>query len=469
MIHLKKQSEIDYLTGTIERHIRIHFHPASVSAYKNSNILYLPYEEILSRTDLQRGTIIIPVLSHADFLLSGSWTLNFRGTEIVLWDLVAPPSSDWTIDDEKSPLWYDNGAGVFMAAWDMVGILFNLLTFKEERLPTKKDKHGRFVGAMSPRLKNSLLDRPIFNDSVALLVDRCCRNTSPKSWQTVLFTKPINICLSHDLDQLRGDDFWTQIARVGRMLRPLKRLKLPHFSQLGFIWENIMNPRKSFMDDLLKMIEVEREYGFRSVQYVLCGSRGRYGARTGSNYIKEYLPEIPSDSEIGIHYNYDTHLNEKEFLNQKTELESIIGQKITSGRAHYLRMDSNLSFKFWDDMGIRLDESLGYPDRVGYRAGIAGSFFPFDQKLLGQLEILSLPLVAMESCIVNTYESSGISEVEKHISHLSIVGGTFSLLFHPGRHDSNEFPATNGMYREILKVFHKYKANSLLPCDILKH
>lgn len=463
-----KQAKSDYLVRTLERHIRLHFYSEAASLYQNTQIIFASYDEIPSHENLAPGTIIIPMLSQFKSLPSDAWEVNFRGTKIVLWGFLDAPNDDWQIDDNENPLWYESKDGVFMPAWDMAGILFDLLTLKEEKSTKQADEHGRFIGCMSPRSKNNLLDVPIFNNAAALLVDKCLRNKSPESYKNILFSKPVNICLSHDLDQLRGDDFWTQIARLGRMLYPLKQFRMPDFSQLGFILKNIIKPRKYFMDDLLSMIEVEKKYRFKSVHYILCGKKGRLGARTSTEYISKYLSELSPDCEIGMHYNYDTHLNENAFLNQKKELESIIGHRISSGRAHYLRMDSELSFKFWDQMGITHDESLGYPDKIGYRAGIAGSFFPFNHDSKEELEILSIPLIAMDSCLANTFGSSAVSEVEKHISHLNIVGGTFTLLFHPGKYKNNEFLSTKGMYDKLLAIFSKYEVRCVLPKELLE-
>ena len=60
------------------------------------------------------------------------------------------------------------------------------------------------------------------------------------------------------------------------------------------------------MDDLLAMVSAETARGFRSINYVLCGKRGRFGARTPSRMIGRYLQEITPDCDIGIHYNHGT-------------------------------------------------------------------------------------------------------------------------------------------------------------------
>ncbi len=461
-----RPAEVSYLKRQLDRHIRLHFHPDAAAAYNNAKVLWVDWNKIGQVGEVECGTLIIPVLESSTEVSHDTWEIDFRGTKLVFWGGLPAPNDSWQVDDTKKSLWYSNEQGAFLAAWNLVGILLDLLTLKEEISSLQRDKHGRFVGEMSPRCKDDLLTVPIFNNAAAVLVDRCLSDQAPSTYRNKPFAKPINLCLSHDLDQLRGDDFWTQLSRVGRMIAPMARLKMPNLSQLKFIIVNALYPRKSFMDDLLEMIEVEKEFGFRSIQYVLCGRKGRYGARTSTKYYRQYLNEIPADWPIGIHYNYDTHLHDKQFRAQKNEVESITGTSITAGRAHYLRMEPKSSFSFWSKMGIQIDESLGYPDKVGYRAGIAGPFHPYDTKAQEELPILSLPLVTMDSCIGDNLGAEAIEKIEEHVAHLSVVGGTFTLLFHPGRFDNAEFPKTQLMYRQLLELFHRYGANCLVPSEL---
>ena len=56
--------------------------------------------------------------------------------------------------------------------------------------------------------------------------------------------------------------------------------------------------------NLLDMLATESEFGFCSINYVLSGRRGRFGARTSARYIRKYLGELPASTLLGLHYNY---------------------------------------------------------------------------------------------------------------------------------------------------------------------
>ena len=243
---------------------------------------------------------------------------------------------------------------------------------------------------------------------------------------------------------------------------------MPNFAALWHIFFNLLKPRRYFMDDLLAMISAEKARGFRSICYVLCGKRGRFGARTPSRMIGRYLQEITPDCDIGIHYNHGTLGDAASFNRQRRQIKTLTPILPIAGRAHYLQMDSQTSFQFWESQGIKIDESLGYPDAVGYRAGIAGPFRPFDRTKEGETSIISLPLIAMDSAIALRFGTDFEIAVDSMVHHLSVVGGTFSLLFHPGMFANPEHPETIGMYERILEIFQKYGAVSMTPLSLLE-
>ena len=461
-----KDSEINYLKRTIEKHISIHFEPNALNAYKETNIIWATKKEFNQITNIKPGTIVVLTDNDCGDSFFNSWSVNFRGTNMIFWGKIQMLESQWKIDDENNPIWYQSDNGLYMPSWDLYQIAVDLLTLKEETNSSLRDKHGRFTGKMSPRHQHKLLEVPIFNNSVAALVDLCMKIQSPNDYNQAPFTKPINFCISHDLDQLRGDDFWTQLSRLARFFAPLKKFKFPDFLQLKYFLLNAVYPRKYFMEDLHAMLDLEKKFGYKSSSYILCGNKGRFRARTSFDHIKKYVPEIIGKCNIGMHYNYDTHFNEALFLKQKTDIESIVEYKIITGRSHYLRFNPIKTHSFLSKMGIKFDETVGYSDTVGYRSGIAGPYHPYCQISKKELPIMSLPLIAMDSCITDTYKENSISEIERHIAHLNVVGGTFTLLFHPGRFNNPEYPESRGIYNEILNLLFLYKAKCILPAEV---
>lgn len=458
--------ELGYVRRTLTKHIDFHFHEDAVASYRAANIAWVSWDDLVHLALPPDASIIIPIVPK-ESIEPVSWTVPFRGTTLTLWNRL-PLLDGWQCDNADSPLWYRSPQGHLTPAWDIAGTMLELLTMHEERVSERRDWMGRAVASMSPRSADGRLLVPMVNNSATVLVDQCLRLSYGDLAPSIPFAKPISVCLSHDLDQLRGDDFWTQAARLRRFLLPLRRIRMPHFLALVSIVANQLMPRKFFMDDLLGMIAAERARGFKSINYVLNGKRGRYGARTASRFIGRYLKEVIPHCDIGMHYNHGTLGHEKPFRLQRQEIEAQTSQVPIAGRAHYLVMEPQTSFRFWETEGMKIDESLGYPDAVGYRAGIAGPFRPFDESKQREGAITSLPLIAMDSAVAHQFGADYEAEIEALVRHLSIVGGTFTLLFHPGMFANPEHPETEGMYERILDIFVKYGAVSKTPLAILK-
>ena len=458
--------QMDYVARTIARHVDVHFDAQAAACFRQADIVWCRWHDLRRIAGGLANAIIIPI-NPPHMSPDACWDVAFRGTSLVLWNRIALPDGSWQPDSEAAPLWYCGPNGLRMPAWDLAGTMFDLLTMGEEHRSSQRDLFGRSVAAMSPRAGDGRLAVPMVNNSVAVLVDQSMRLVHGHKAMAMPFAKPMTVCLSHDLDQLRGDDMWTVLAGLWRVALPVRHGRLPSLAALRTLTESLWSPRRYFMDDLLGMIAAEARFGFRSVSYVLCGRRGRYGARTASRHIRRYLPEIASHCEIGMHYNYDTRRDEEAFQLQRRQIADMTGQLPSAGRAHYLLMDPRTSFRFWAGQGVDIDESLGYPDAVGYRAGIAGAFRAFDFENGTELPIVCLPLVAMESAIAADFGSDYFAGIESMVKHLSVVGGTFTLLFHPGMFGNPAHPETAGMYDRLLKLFESHGAVSMTPAQFL--
>lgn len=453
-------SEIKYLKNEIKSHVSRFFTSEARSAFESTQIRWVSMADIAHPVD---KAIYIPIDVFADTVPVDAWEVPFNNTKLTFWNKIPQPSSEWRLMDTAAPLWYVHPSGAIMPAWNLAPTLFDLLTLKEETTEQSRDLHGRFVGKMSPRAEKGLLESPIFNDSVAALVAGCVGLKSTGLPDVTLLpglVEPLVLVLSHDLDQLRGNDFWTQVVRISRAVLP-KRGASAAIRNLWFVLVNAMLPRRYYFDNIIGMIEIERMFGFTSSLYFLNGTGGRFGARSGSDLIPEVAALTPNDWDLGIHYNYDTHLDSEAFTAQRAELESLLGRRVFSGRAHYLRFDPSRSWNFYSTMGIQSDESLGYYDRIGYRAGIAGPFRPYDPSIGSSIQMIEMPMVFMEGALVEQHPLDPVNTFERHISHIKKVGGAISLLFHPGQFNNPEFKETLGLYIRLLKVAHFYGARSV--------
>jgi len=458
-----------YLMDQVLAHAGRFFIPEAVGLLREYMPRFLPYAQACAVSD---KTVVIPDDLESTTTPEDIWKVPFNGTTLTLWNRVRPPESgNWRAwPGEDAPVWYRHQSGTFLPAWDLLGNLFDLLTFGEERESGERDKHGRFVGAFSPRAGADLLEVPAFNEAVALLVAAAValRDSGDPPLAIPELIRPPVVVLSHDCDNLEGNDFWTQSVRAYRAVRPLLRGRKLQAAQFRRIKQNAASPRRYYFDNVLKMIEMEKSYGAVSILYLLNGTRGRYGARSSPELVRELAALIPEGWELGMHYNYDTHLNGARFSSQKAELEELTGREMTSGRAHYLRFDPEKSPPFYTGQGIRCDETSGFVDYTGFRNGIAGLFNPWKAQDGEALDLLELPMTVMESTLVNQYGERANEALKRLLAHLKAVGGALTVLFHPDKFDNPEFPHLMGAYEAWLKECRSAGAVFLTPGDLAR-
>lgn len=455
--------EAQYLWQQIRGHVARFFTPEAGSLL-DGRVRFTSYHEAVQ---LRGPLVAIPVDIPTPFTPARPYGVDFNGTQLTLWNpLPQPGGTEWTpLPNAKAPLWYRHARGTLLPAWNLFGTCLDLLTLREECESPLRDRHDRCLGDMSPRDAAGVLEVPAVNEAIAALVAACAglaRHQRPDFHLDGLLQPPV-LVLSHDVDQLRGNDGWTQAVRLWHGVAPLLQGRLPQPKQLWWALRNAVRPYDFFLDNLAGMVEVERMLGYTSTFYFLNGSGGRYGARSGSELIPRALRDIPPAWSVGMHYNYDTYLDDERFSAQRAELSTLLGQVPEIGRAHYLRFNPEHSYRFLAKHGMRIDESPGYPDRIGYRCGIAGPYQPYDRRTPQGMALQTLPLVVMDITLLEQYPDDPVGAFRRLLAHLRCIGGAASLLMHPGCFYNPEVPAARGLYRRLLGIAHRlgYQGTSI--------
>jgi hypothetical protein len=465
-----KESPEGYLWRQMLCHASLFFHPEALSLLEKTRIVFTSRREAAS---VRGPSIVIPTDIPFNVQPQSPYLVQFNGTHLTLWNPVdAPPGEGWQgiPGDGRHPLWYRHESGTHLPAWNLFGNLMGLLTFQEERELPVRDRHERFTAGFSPRAEANLLEVPAFNDAVAALIGACIgisRNgTADFHLENVL--RPPVVVLSHDCDILRGNDFWTQGIRAGRIVLKVIRGKMPRPVDLWWIPRNALRPRDFYFDNIPRIVSLEREFGYTSTFYLLNGKGGRFGARSGSALLPEVIRSIPPGWDMGMHYNYDTHLHALRFSSQLGELSSLLGYMPVAGRAHYLRFDPEKSLPFLSSQGIRVDESAGYGDLIGYRCGIGGCFQAYDQGAGKASGIWEIPMVVMDGVLSSQYGGEAGASLERLLRHLTRVGGALSVIFHPDAFYNPEFPEMLGLYEKMLVACRDLGCRSETACALQK-
>ncbi len=450
-----------YFDALLHSHVKRFFDPVASEWLRSVPISFVRCDEIEDEAPAGIYLLTDLELTHE---YEVTQTIPFNGTRLTTWEPTQVPGPTWRHwPNDEEPLFYRSRGGALVPTWNMMALCLDLLSLGEERRVGERDSMGRFVADSSPRQPAGLLDVPAVNDAIAAIVLAAGALATGFDTEEVrqLMRPRLQICLSHDLDQLRGNDRWTQGARGFRLIQQARSRKRPDLTAILWMTRNAIRPWTYYEGNVRGMLELEMMLGFRSTLYFLNGRGGRFGARSGSEAIDRLmtgvLKDLPGAADYGVHYNFDTGVHPRALSKQIGELTRILGQTPTSGRAHYLRLMGFETFQMWHENGIRVDETVGFPDAVGYRAGIAGPFHPVDVN--GEVSnIVEMPLVVMDGPLLS--ETDPLKTFSTLVHHLGRVGGAISLLFHPGVFDNPEVPEARFLYRRLLESARREGAQS---------
>jgi len=316
-----------------------------------------------------------------------------------------------------------------------------------EELGAATDEHGRFASTSSCL---DPLDPPLETLRRRLGLE-------PPRWRGARFA----IALTHDVDVPWR---WTRLGARGsaarlkshvlarrrsaavREARALAAMPLHRLRGTDPNWR---------FDELL---EAERERGASSTFFLLAGHHDRHDGATPEVYdrLRPRLVEtiLAGGGEVGAHGSY---LAARDPALLQTEVAALreLGADVRGQRYHYLRVDPHANLAPLPGLGLRYDTTLGFPDMPGFRAGIAQPFRPWDAAADRPLDLVEIPLAAMDVTLgEQRYLGMSAHDAESRLVDLldraAENGGGFSILWHTDRFDRATASGWDRLYFRVL-------------------
>jgi len=328
--------------------------------------------------------------------------------------------------------------------YDILGMIYWVLSRQEEVLRTDLDEHGRFPAKSSHAYKYNYLDRPIVDEWIMVLgqVMQCL-------WPSIKLKRhKFNIKISHDVDAPSRYLFQSGRGVLRRMLVDVVKYK-NFISALTAPMTRYISYKSLPKNDLLNtfswIMDQSEIRDIKSAFYFLCG---KTDMKMDADYevdhqvIRSLMYSIyQRGHEIGLHPSYGTYKNPELIYKEASKLRYIcaeekIEQKQWGGRMHFLRWSHPTTLYGWENSNMVYDSTLGYADYVGFRCGTCFEYYAFDPVEDKQLSVRIRPLIAMESSVIaKRYMGLGLGEEAENkfkelIDVCKKVNGVFTLLWH---------------------------------------
>jgi peptidoglycan/xylan/chitin deacetylase (PgdA/CDA1 family) len=328
---------------------------------------------------------------------------------------------------------------------ELAAAFFHLARLEERGAP--RDRHGRFFASSSCL---DPLDPPL---------ERLRRELGlpPPRYGDAKFA----VALTHDVDVPWR---WTRIGMHGAAARlkghALAREVGPALHEArGLAGVPLHKLRKSDPNwRFAEIVEEEREHGARSTFFVMAGHGHRADGAAPESYdrLRPRLVEtiVETGAEVGLHGSY-LAADDLDRLARERALLAQLDGPLVGHRYHYLRVDPHRNLAPLVDIGFRYDTSLGFPDALGFRAGIASPFRPWDVAHDRPADLVEVPLAVMDATLAEErYEGLSADAAKKRILPLldwaAENGGGFSILWHPERFDAPSARGWDRLYFDVI-------------------
>jgi hypothetical protein len=173
---------------------------------------------------------------------------------------------------------------------------------------------------------------------------------------------------------------------------------------------------------------------YHMLYFIHTGKYGTYDKNCGFSK-KAYLEFIENlnVSNIGIHPSYASHLNQEVIREEINKLAHLSKKAVTRSRQHFIKLKIPYTYEILNQLGIKEDYSMGWPDKPGYRAGTTRSFYFYHLGKEEKTDLKLFPFCWMDAHFIYHHLNNGQDMIglnQKFIAQHQKYGGTYTPIFH---------------------------------------
>jgi hypothetical protein len=219
--------------------------------------------------------------------------------------------------------------------------------------------------------------------------------------------------------------------------------------QLGMALRTALGGRFEPLNQIVQLAEEESRRGFRASYYFLT----RHAHRRDAFYTLENSAVLKlihwlelRGMEVGIHGSY-TCMDHEDGLHREVANLNNHGIYPEGGRQHWLRYTLDRLIPAMERAKLSYDTSIGWADRIGFRAGACFAFPPYNFGTESAASFLEIPMVVMDQALEPRHDG-----LEKMLEQATTVlaasremgWGGISLLWHPSAFGDGWLPSGVG-------------------------
>ena len=314
---------------------------------------------------------------------------------------------------EKSilcPFKVSNESSIF--SFDLFSAVFYHISRYEEYLPHLKDRMGRFPASSSLSFESGTLEEPIVN----IWLQWFRTELKAKFHDIELKSSQYKFIPTYDIDIAYSYKHKGLIRNFGGLLKDIKDGK---FKDLRSRIKVHLGKEKDPFDTYNYQEELCKKYDLDPIYFILLGQYAQYDRNISFETLgfQNLIRNLNDKYITGIHPSFRSN-DDKDIVKMEiNKLARLIKREIKRSRQHFIKLHLPHTYQNLLDLDIVKDYSMGYPDRIGYRAGFAGSFLFYDLTTERQTKLRIYPFVMMD-VTMNAYMKLSIEEAKQKIDQV---------------------------------------------------
>lgn len=331
--------------------------------------------------------------------------------------------------------------------FDLFASSFYMLSRYEEYLPFSEDEHKRFTAHESLAYKANFLQKPVVNLWAKQLRDAILDQKPNFLFPTRIFTQlnTIDVDIAYSF---KGKSF---VRQLGGFVKSIFTFNFYDLNNRVSCFFGKKDPYDTY--EVIK--EIQESSNIDLIYFFQVGKQGIYDKNLSLNRVMQKLiTKVSKHAKVGIHPSYQSN-SEYDLVNQeKKSLEKILKNPITKSRQHYLKMTFPTTYENLISIGIKEDHTLGYPDEIGFRAGMAIPFPFFNLETNTQRPLLLVPFQIMEGTLIDYMKltpKEALFQIENIKKTIRDCNGQLVSIFHNSSlTDEGEFKGWLAVYKKLL-------------------
>jgi len=362
-----------------------------------------------------------PKLSYAPKKLSNEFYIKSNSI------LLEQGFSDVDIDvknweDSKCFFYNENGTIPF----DIFAASFYLISRYEEYLPHLKDVYGRFSFQESIAHKNNFIEDPVIDIWAYKLKDSLC-----SFFPNIIFNdRKFKLKTIIDVPSVYYYKNKGFLRTIGGVFTDLIRFNPKNiYSRFLVIFRLQKDPYDTFNWIINKQKQVTDKFLF----FFLVGKFSTYDKNI--SLVKQpfinIIKFVSDYSKIGLKLSFFALSNLDILKNEKADIESITNRDLTISRNSFSKVNLPINYRNLIKLNIREDYTMGYVNKIGFRASTCTPFLFYDIDNDIQTPLLINPYNLMDYSLLKI--NSFLDKKEKVIALINkvkSVNGTFISVFH---------------------------------------